>query len=85
MLTNEGFTRGSDGTNGGARPGRCSAYANSVNSVIYFACCPISSNDRAVIRNISGGHYRASPYQRWVTFRQEGGDEFEDEYLYWFP
>ncbi len=61
-------------------------YANSVNSVHYFAYLPYGLNDRAVKkkllgeRNIKGRDY----YAIEVTFDQQGGgDDFEDVYIYW--
>ena len=61
-------------------------YANSVNSVHYFAYLPYGLNDRAVnkkllgVRNIKGRDY----YTIEVTFDQQGGgDDFEDVYIYW--
>ena len=61
-------------------------YANSVNSVHYFAYLPYGLNDRAVnkkllgVRSIKGRDY----YTIEVTFDQEGGgDDFEDVYIYW--
>lgn len=62
-------------------------YANSVNSVHYFAYLPQGLNDRAVKKELLGkvslgkGEY----YKVRVTFDQEGGgDDYEDTYLYWF-
>lgn len=61
-------------------------YANSINSVHYFAYLPHGLNDPAVNkkllgeRNIKGQDY----YTIEVTFRQEGGgDDYEDVYIYW--
>ncbi len=61
-------------------------YANSVNSVHYFAYLPYGLNDRAVnkkllgVRKIKGREY----YTIEITFDQEGGgDDFEDVYIYW--
>ena len=62
-------------------------YANSVNSVHYFARIPYGLNDNAVNKellgevDIKGKKY----YKVKVSFDQEGGGEdFEDTYLYWF-
>lgn len=62
-------------------------YANSVNSVHYFAKLPFGLNDKAVNKEllgeetINGKNY----YKIKVTFDQnEGGDDFDDVYLYWF-
>lgn len=62
-------------------------YANSINSVHYFAYLPYGLNDPAVKkkllgqREIKGRKY----YVIEVTFQQEdGGDDYEDVYVYWF-
>lgn len=62
-------------------------YANSVNSVHYFANLPFGLNDPAVqkeslgVVSINGKQY----YKIKVTFDEEGGgDDFEDTYVYWF-
>ncbi|MEX0274729.1 MAG: DUF6503 family protein [Flavobacteriaceae bacterium] len=62
-------------------------YSNSVNSVHYFAYLPFGLNDPAVRKefvglvNVGGKPY----YKVKVTFAQKnGGDDFEDTYLYWF-
>lgn len=62
-------------------------YANSVNSVHYFAYLPFGLNDSAVqkefleIVDIKEKTY----YKVKVTFREEGGgDDFDDVYVYWF-
>ena len=63
------------------------AYANSVNSVHYFAYLPYGLNDLAVNKELLGeakikevGYYKVK-----VTFDKEGGGEdFEDTYIYWF-
>ncbi len=61
-------------------------YANSVNSVIYFALLPRALNDPAVNKELLGtfsidGH---NYYKIGVSFSQEqGGDDFQDEYVYW--
>ncbi|MDL5513828.1 deoxyribose-phosphate aldolase [Arenibacter sp. M-2] len=62
-------------------------YANSVNSVHYFAYLPYGLNDPAVNKElmgevtIGGKEY----YKVKVTFdQQDGGKDYEDIYLYWF-
>lgn len=62
-------------------------YANSVNSVHYFARLPYGLNDPAVNKvflgesTINGNAF----YKVKVTFDPEnGGEDFEDTYLYWF-
>ncbi|WP_190808981.1 DUF6503 family protein [Flagellimonas sp. S3867] len=62
-------------------------YANSVNSVHYFARLPFGLNDKAVNKELLGketikgqGYYKIK-----VTFDQAGGgDDFDDTYVYWF-
>ncbi|MDH3698906.1 MAG: deoxyribose-phosphate aldolase [Flavobacteriaceae bacterium] len=62
-------------------------YANSVNSVHYFAYLPSGLNDAAVNKEylgttlINGQSY----YKIQITFDQEdGGEDFEDVFVYWF-
>jgi len=61
-------------------------YSRSINSVLYFFQLPYLLNDLAVkktdqgIKQIKGESY----HQIKVSFQIEnGGDDFEDEYLYW--
>ena len=61
-------------------------YSKSINSVLYFFQLPYLLNDLAVkktdqgIKQIKGKSY----HQIKVSFQIEnGGDDFEDEYLYW--
>ena len=61
-------------------------YANSINSVHYFAYLPYGLNDPAVNkklldeRSVKGQEY----YTVQITFDQEGGgDDFDDVYVYW--
>lgn len=87
VLTNEGFYREVNGQRAQLSAKDSSAYANSVNSVIYFALLPYFLNDRAVIKEYLGeATILGKPYHKIrVTFRQEGGGkDFEDEYIYWF-
>ena len=87
VLTHEGFYREVGGKRVALSTKDSSAYANSVNSVIYFALLPYFLNDAAVIKQYLGETtIKGAPYQKVkVTFRQDGGGEdFEDEYLYWF-
>jgi hypothetical protein len=62
-------------------------YANSVNSVHYFAYLPYGLNDPAVNKELLGevGIRGKEYYKVKVTFdRQGGGKDYEDIYLYWF-
>lgn len=63
-----------------------SAYANSVNSVIYFALLPYFLEDPAAQKSYLGkGSIKDQEYHKiQVTFRPEGGGkDFEDEFVYW--
>jgi len=62
-------------------------YANSVNSVHYFASLPSGLNDPAVRKESLGeAIIKGKEYHKIkVTFDQNGGgDDFEDTYVYWF-
>jgi hypothetical protein len=62
-------------------------YANSVNSVHYFAYLPQGLNDPAVNKKLLGKVQldTATYYKIMVTFDQEGGgDDYDDTYIYWF-
>jgi hypothetical protein len=62
-------------------------YANSVNSVHYFAYLPYGLNDPAVNKELLGEvTLRGKDYYKVkVTFDQKGGGkDYEDIYLYWF-
>lgn len=61
-------------------------YANSVNSVHYFARLPYGLNDQAVKKELLGTVElkKGSYYKIKVTFTKEnGGEDFEDIFLYW--
>ena len=62
-------------------------YANSVNSVHYFARLPFGLNDAAVHKKLLGEEsIKGKDYFKVkVTFDQDGGgDDFDDTYVYWF-
>ncbi|WP_222984369.1 DUF6503 family protein [Flagellimonas meishanensis] len=62
-------------------------YANSVNSVHYFARLPLGLNDPAVRKELLGTEsIKGKDYFKIkVTFDQKGGgDDFDDIYVYWF-
>lgn len=87
VFNNDGLTRTVDDQPFELTEKQSSAYANSVNSVIYFALLPFFLNDPAVIKEYLGETtLRGEPYHKiGVTFRQEGGGkDHEDEYVYWF-
>ena len=61
-------------------------YANSINSVHYFAYLPYGLNDPAVNKKLLGNRKVKGEeyYTIQITFDQEeGGDDFEDVYVYW--
>ncbi|GMT49832.1 MAG: hypothetical protein IEMM0008_1371 [bacterium] len=62
-------------------------YADSVNSVIYFALMPYNLNDPAVIKEYMGeATIKGKTYHKiFVTFRTNGGGkDHQDEFMYWF-
>ncbi len=85
-LTNEGFFREVNNEKIDLSEEWQSKYANSVNSVIYFALLPYALNDPAVQKRYLGtGIIRDEKYHEIeVTFRQEdGGKDYEDVFVYW--
>lgn len=87
VLNNKGFYRKINGAKADLNPKDSAAYANSVNSVHYFATLPYGIDGEAVISEklantvIKGQEY----YTIKITFQQEGGGtDFEDEFVYWF-
>ncbi|MEL6974827.1 MAG: DUF6503 family protein [Bacteroidota bacterium] len=62
-------------------------YANSVNSVHYFARLPFGLNDAAVKKTLLGVEdIKGKTYHKVKVGFEEanGGDDFEDTYIYWF-
>lgn len=87
VLNNQGFTRLVEGRAVELPEERSKAFTNSVNSVMYFAVLPYRLNDEAVRKEYLGEtRIKGEPYQKIkVTFEQEsGGEDFEDEFIYWF-
>ena len=87
VLDNTGFLRLTNGDTSAVEDKKVKAYANSVNSVIYFAFLPFSLNDPAVISDYLGKvKLKGKEYHKIrVTFKQEnGGDDFQDVFVYWF-
>lgn len=85
-LTNEGLSRTVDGQPAALSAKDSMAYAESVNSVIYFTLLPYFLADEAVQPAYLGeASIKGEPYHKIkVTFRQEGGGtDYEDEYIYW--
>ena len=86
ILNNEGFRRLVNGQDVRITEERRQAYSNSVNSVGYFALLPYGLNDRAARKSwvreteLEGSFYDVI----YVNFlEEEGGEDFEDEFLYW--
>lgn len=87
VLDNDGLVRYVDGQVAELTDKNRKAYANSVNSVIYFAFLPWALNDPAVIPTYLGRDTIRGELldQVKIAFTKEnGGDDAEDEYLYWF-
>ncbi|GAB3820403.1 DUF6503 family protein [Pontibacter rugosus] len=87
VLSNSGFKRTVQDQAVGLTEEKQQAYSASVNGVIYFALLPFSLNDAAVQKQYIGeASINGEPYHKVkVTFTQQGGGEdFEDEYVYWF-
>jgi len=87
VLDNEKMVRYVDGQVAEITDKKRKAYANSVNSVIYFAFLPWVLNDPAVIPTYLGRDTIKGEIldQVQVGFTTEnGGDDAEDDYMYWF-
>ena len=87
ILNNDGFVRTVNGKEVSVTEERKQAYSNSLNSVAYFAFLPYGLNDPAARKQWKGEtELEGSSYDVIeVTFDEEGGGEdFEDEFLYWF-
>ena len=83
----KGFQRKINGAKVKVADSMAFKYMESINSVIYFALLPYKLNDPAVIKEnlgkekIEGKAY----YKIQVGFKEEGGGEdFQDEFIYWF-
>ncbi|PHN03350.1 DUF6503 family protein [Flavilitoribacter nigricans] len=86
VLTNDRLYREINGERVELSAKDSSAYANSTNSVLYFALLPYYLNDPAVRKTYLGqGDIKGQTYHKVkVTFRQaDGGKDFEDEFVYW--
>ena len=87
VRTNSGLTRYINDSVVDLSDSIANRYANSVNSVHYFARLPYGLNDQAVNKEFLGEESirDKSYYKIKVTFDQSGGgDDFDDTYLYWF-
>lgn len=87
VLNNEGFYREINGVKANLSSKDSAAYANSVNSVHYFALLPYGLDGTAVLSEklentiINEQEY----FTIRVSFDQQGGGtDFEDEFIYWF-
>ncbi|CAA0149565.1 conserved hypothetical protein [Tenacibaculum maritimum] len=86
ILSNSGLQRFIGGKEVSLNEKAQNAYANSVNSVHYFAVLPYGLNDKAVYKKllpevtIKGKAY----YKIEITFNENGGgDDFDDVFIYW--
>ncbi len=87
VKTAQGFERYVDGKVAQIPDTLVNSYANSINSVHYFAYLPYGLNDQAVIKEyLDEVVIKDKTYHKIkVTFSQEnGGDDFDDVYIYWF-
>ena len=85
-LDNTGFERTVNGELITLTDTTAEKYANSVNSVIYFASLPYGLNDKAVHKKHLGNvQIKGQPYHKvQVSFSEEGGGkDFEDTFIYW--
>ena len=87
VLVNTGLNRFVNGSLVELEEEKRTAYAASVNSVIYFAFLPLFLNDAAVNKEFNGSAKinDKNYYKIKVTFEAEGGGEdFDDVFYYWF-
>ncbi|MGD1894567.1 MAG: DUF6503 family protein [Cyclobacteriaceae bacterium] len=87
VLDNQGFTREINGEKFSLSVEDQQRYANSLNSVIYFALLPQPLNNPAVNATYLGTDtVKSELYHKVrVSFNQEGGGtDFEDIFVYWF-
>ncbi len=85
-LNNGAFTRQINGQVATVPDTMATKYANSVNSVAYFALLPAPLNDPATQKQYLGQEaIKGSNYHKIkVTFTEEGGGEdFDDVFIYW--
>ncbi len=86
VLTNDGFTRTKNNKVLQLEDSMIGRYANSVNSVHYFAQLPYGLQASAVNKELLGdASIKGISYHKIrVTFAEEGGGtDFEDEFVYW--
>lgn len=87
VLNNDGFERYINDTVATLTPDSMKVkYANSVNSVLYFALLPYGLNDPATIKKrLDGVTIDGKEYHKvQISFQQEGGGkDYEDVFVYW--
>ncbi len=86
VLTNSGFKRFINDSVVQIKGNIAIKYANSVNSVHYFAQLPYGLNAPAVKKELLGeATIKGKPYYKiGVSFNEEGGGvDFEDKFVYW--
>src|SRR5690606_32621944 len=86
-LTNEAFTERINNTYVALSAKDSMAFAESLNSVVYFALLPSFLQDDAVNSSLEGEDeiHGKEYYRIKVSFDEDGGGvDFEDVYLYWF-
>ena len=86
VLANGAFTRQINGQVTAVPDTMATKYANSVNSVAYFALLPAPLNDPAAKKQYLGQEaIKGINYHKIkVTFAEEGGgDDFDDVFIYW--
>lgn len=86
IKTDASFKRVVNGAEVKLSPKKATSYANSVNSVHYFARLPYGLNEAAVQKELLGKvTVNQKPYYKIkVTFETAGGgSDHEDTYLYW--
>lgn len=86
VLTNAGFKRFKNDTLIPLADSTATKYANSVNSVLYFAQLPFGLNAPAAKKELLGkASIKGEPYYEiGVYFTEEGGGtDFEDAFVYW--
>jgi hypothetical protein len=87
VLDNRGFVRRINGRIHKLTPEDSAAFANALNSVVYFALLPMPLGDPAVqLRKLPDGTIKGEPYYKIeVTFSPDGGgQDYEDVFVYWF-
>jgi len=85
-LNNSGFTRFVNDSLVQVPDSMAIKYANSINSVHYFAQLPYGLNDAAVQKELLGDAtiHGKNYFEVGVTFKEEGGGtDFQDKFVYW--